>query len=103
VVIAGMSLVAALRLVGHDCWPRARFGIVAALTVAIGVAVIIVIEWLSVEAYRRWAYTEMMPVIPAFGFRLGLSPVLQWLVVPVAGLLANRRAPGMRPRSADAY
>ena len=26
--------------------------------------------------------SEWMPVIPLFGFRLGLSPLLQWIVVP---------------------
>ena len=90
VVIAGAALVAGLVLFGQDRWPHARFGAVAAVTVATGVAVTIVIERLSVEVYRRWSYAEAMPVISVLGFDLGLSPVLQWLVVPTIGLVIVR-------------
>jgi hypothetical protein len=29
-----------------------------------------------------------MPIIPVFGVRLGLSPLLQWIVVPLAAFAA---------------
>ena len=40
-------------------------------------------EWLNIEVRQAWAYRDAMPVIPVLG--AGLSPVLQWIIVPLAG------------------
>ena len=37
-------------------------------------------EWLNVEIRRSWSYTAAMPVVPFLG--TGLTPLLQWLIVP---------------------
>lgn len=46
-----------------------------------GVAITIVIEIYSTTIAERWAYGPLMPIIPLIS--VGLSPVLQWIIVPV--------------------
>jgi hypothetical protein len=48
--------------------------------VAIGVVITILMEWLATQVFGRWAYAEAMPVVPVLG--VGLSPLLQWIVLP---------------------
>lgn len=91
--IIGMSSVgAALLLAGAPEWPRARFGPVLVLTLAIGVGVTVYLEWLNVEIRRAWTYAEAMPRLPPLG--TGLAPVLQWMLLPPVALLVARRRGG---------
>src|SRR5205807_9351338 len=48
----------------------------------LGVAYTAFSEWLNIVVRQSWAYSERMPLIPLFGFRIGLSPLLQWIIVP---------------------
>jgi fructose-specific phosphotransferase system IIC component len=48
--------------------------------VAVGVLITILMEWLATQVLDRWTYAESMPVIPLLG--VGLSPLLQWVVLP---------------------
>jgi hypothetical protein len=48
--------------------------------VLLGVGYTVFSEWLNVGIRQSWSYTEAMPVLPLFG--TGLTPFLQWLVVP---------------------
>jgi hypothetical protein len=63
-----------------------------AVVVALGVTTTIAIEWISTRWLGRWAYREMMPVDPILG--IGLSPLAQWIVVPVLALWTLRRRSG---------
>ena len=69
---------------------RPRFGPLGAfafLAAAQGLA----LEWVSLRL-ERWTYGPAMPVEPIFG--LGLTPILQWLILPLAVLWAvGRREP----------
>lgn len=84
VLIALAVLAGALVAVGNTAWPTRRAGRVAIVTMAAGLAYTVFSEWLNVEVRRSWAYSDLMPVLPPFG--TGLSPLLQWLVVPAAAL-----------------
>lgn len=48
--------------------------------VAVGVLATIVIERLATGPLGRWTYSDAMPVVPLLG--VGLSPLLQWIVLP---------------------
>ncbi|MGH7365438.1 MAG: hypothetical protein ACREK9_03430 [Candidatus Rokuibacteriota bacterium] len=48
--------------------------------VAAGVLITIFMEWLATQVLGRWMYAETMPVVPLLG--VGLSPLLQWIVLP---------------------
>ena len=69
--------------------------LVGALTVAIGLGYTIASERLNVGLVR-WTYADAMPVVPVLD--VGLSPLAQWIAVPLAAfwLLGRLRrgAPG---------
>lgn len=89
ILIALGCLVAALVLVGSSAWPRDGFIRVLWLSVTLGLAYTAYSEWLNVEVRRSWTYSSAMPTIPPFG--TGLSPVLQWFLLPTLGLVWARR------------
>lgn len=47
---------------------------------AVGVALTVGFEYYYTQVSMRWSYSELMPLVPPFG--TGLSPLLQWLVIP---------------------
>jgi hypothetical protein len=79
-LIGGAALMIALLLIGDGRWPHAGFGRVAIVAGGCGLAYTVFSEWLNTEIRFSWAYTIWMPIIPVIG--TGLSPFLQWLVVP---------------------
>jgi len=50
------------------------------LYVAIGIGLTIGFEYYYTNISLRWTYSELMPRVPPFG--TGLSPLLQWLIIP---------------------
>jgi hypothetical protein len=88
-MIGALSLGAAWLLTGARRWPAQGFGRVALATTVFGVGATFVLEWLNVELWRNWAYAAAMPRLPPLG--TGLTPVLQWLLLPALFLVAARR------------
>ena len=82
-LISAACLLAALLAAGSSAWPTARFWRVAALAIILGVAYTVFSEWLNLVVRQSWAYSDLMPIVPPFG--TGLSPLLQWIVIPLAG------------------
>ena len=95
IMIAGLSLLAALVVLGARTWPTERFLPVVAVTILIGIAATIFGEWLNTSVRKSWTYSVLMPVVPWIG--TGLSPLLQWIVVPVLGFAAVKRNRGRTP------
>lgn len=98
-LIAVASLVAALMLAGSPGWPAKRFHAVAALTIALGVLYTVYSEWLNVSVRGSWSYAARMPTLPPLG--TGLSPLLQWIVVPGLALAAARPPGGGRSSASE--
>ena len=90
-VIAACALTLALLLAGAPRWPRDRFWPIATLTVAFGLAYTVFSEWLNVVVRTSWAYSDLMPTVSVAGSKIGLSPLLQWIVVPGAAFAIMRR------------
>lgn len=87
-------------LLAGDGWPHERcaFRRVAAITIAGGVGYTVFSEWLNTTVRKSWAYSELMPIVP--GLEIGLSPLAQWIVMPLLGFWwARRTCP--RVRSAE--
>lgn len=61
------------------------------LFVAVGATVTVAIERLVLEGLwiQEWRYSPSMPVLPGIG--VGLSPVLQWLLLPPLVIWFARR------------
>tara|TARA_R110002094_G_scaffold142996_10_gene133152 strand:+ start:756 stop:1238 length:483 start_codon:yes stop_codon:yes gene_type:complete len=83
ILIAMSALMLALILAGQG-WPFAQQTRrrVIVLTVAFGLGYTLFSEWLNIVIREAWAYSDLMPVIPVLD--AGLSPVLQWIVIPIA-------------------
>ena len=83
VLIATATLVLALLLTGSG-WPGQRSAVrrVVALTLVLGVGYTLFSEWLNIVVREAWAYSDLMPIVPVLN--AGLSPLLQWIVIPAA-------------------
>lgn len=91
-LIALSALTLSLVLVGNRDWPAHRFRRVAALAVAFGIGYTVFSEWLNIVVRAAWAYSEFMPVLSVLGVDVGLSPGLQWGVVPILAMRQARRS-----------
>jgi hypothetical protein len=87
-VIAFVSLVIALIGTWAVDWPQQNFRRVAVQAIGLGIAYTAFSEWLNVYVRRSWAYADWMPTVTIGTVRIGLSPLLQWLVVPTLAFLA---------------
>lgn len=91
VLIALAALTGALLLVGRRGWPVDRFKAVFAMTLVFGLAYTAFSEWLNIVRRAAWAYSAWMPVVSLGVFDVGLSPLLQWLIVPSLAFWRARR------------
>lgn len=95
-LIATAVLVLALLVFGEADWPAAGAGRVFAAALVMGIGYTIFSEWLNVTVREAWAYSTWMPVVPLVG--TGLSPMLQWIVVPglayATAVRSSKRLPG---------
>ena len=83
VLITTVTLAAAVAFARRFRWPP--FGRRMVFTaIVLGAGYTIFSEWLNVEIRRSWSYTAAMPVVPFLG--TGLTPLLQWLIVPSMAL-----------------
>ncbi len=101
-LIAASTLTLALLLVGDRRWPRERFWPTAILTIGFDLVYTVFSEWLNVVARAAWTYSDWMPIVSIAGLEVGLSPLLQWIVVPGAAFAVMRwvttnRTDGGRP------
>jgi hypothetical protein len=90
-LIAGTALLLVLVLVRARDWPARGFWKVALLAIVLGVVYTGFSEWLNVSVRRTWTYSAWMPVIPIGSARIGLSPLLQWVVIPAAAFWVMER------------
>ncbi len=92
VIIAGMSLVLSITLAGTG-WPEDRQAYlrVAFAAVSMGLVYTAFSEWTN-TAKGSWTYALEMPIVP--WLKVGLTPMLQWLLIPPAlfYMLRRRRA-----------
>ena len=85
-MIATLSLIAALLLVGDRDWPNERFIPVMIAALVMGLGYTVYSEWVNTVIRQTWTYSDLMPKLPIFG--TGLSPLLQWIIVPALGFVA---------------
>ena len=67
-------------------WPASRPWTGGAMVVAGAMAYTAWSEWYNVYRAGSWGYTASMPLI----YGIGLSPLLQWLILPPVMVLAYR-------------
>jgi hypothetical protein len=92
VLIGGLALLLALILGREATLARWRWLRIALLTLVFGVGYTIFSEWMNLTVLRSWTYAESMPRARLGELEIGLSPLLQWVVLPPLALgLARRR------------
>lgn len=89
-LIGTLALLASLMLLRAPKLREWRIAPIALLSTLIATSYTIWSEWLNVEIREAWAYAEAMPRLPLGSFELGLSPLLQWLLVPTLSLCTAR-------------
>ena len=90
VLVAAGSLLLALFSVGTPLRRgEPQFTGLAVVTVLLGLAYTVFSEWANVRVRGTWAYASEMPVLPPLG--IGLTPLLQWLVISSLALALARR------------
>lgn len=85
VAISACAFVAAALAIRSWRWPRALELLPVAIYIASGLAVTIAIEWWAVSI-GRWRYAPGMATVAG----VGVSPLLQWIVVPVVLIAVAR-------------
>ena len=68
-------------------WPYTKPWLGMAVMLILTVGYTAFSEWRNVYLVHSWAYAASMPLIAG----IGASPLLQWIVVPVATLITMRR------------
>ena len=91
-LIALVTLSLALMAIGSRHWPAQQFAAVLAAVVILSVGYTVYSEYVNTIVRPSWAYSPLMPTLPWIG--TGLSPLLQWLIVPcVAFVWSGRTRP----------
>lgn len=88
ILIGMLTLIAALIATRAGPLERWHWWRIGATAVGFGLAYTALSEWLNTTVLMSWTYSEWMPLTPILP--LGISPILQWLVVPVAALVLAR-------------
>ena len=86
VVIALAAFALAAIALRRADWPASRPWTGGAIAVISAMAYTAWSEWYNVYRTGAWGYTPDMPTI----YGIGLSPLLQWLIVPPVMLVAYR-------------
>ncbi len=66
--------------------PRAAAGRLTASVSLLALAYTAFSEWMNTAISMKWAYAELMPVLQVGPWGLGISPLLQALLVPALAL-----------------
>ncbi len=87
-LIAAAALALSLLVVARERWPAEGYARVAVTATVLGVVYTAFSEWLNLVVRQSWAYSPLMPVIGG----IGLTPLLQWLVIPPLAFRFARKA-----------
>lgn len=86
ILIGAFALVLALTLAREGAVAQWRWRRIAALTALAGISYTVFSEWSNTAILGSWAYSALMPTLRIAGIEVGLSPLLQWLLLPPAAL-----------------
>jgi len=79
-VIAVVAFWVVAALVASRRWITAPIAVQVASFVGVGLTISTALEWMAIHVQARWAYGTSMPMVPVL--RVGLAPVLQWVIIP---------------------
>jgi hypothetical protein len=86
IVIGAAALIMVLILGRERALTQWRWRRIAIWTALAGAAYTVLSEWSNTAILGSWAYSGLMPTLKVAGIDIGLSPLLQWLVLPPLAL-----------------
>ena len=86
IAIGAAALIMVLVAGRERALSRWRWRRIAVWTALAGAAYTVFSEWNNTAILGSWAYSELMPELKVAGINIGLSPLLQWLVLPPLAL-----------------
>ena len=86
VLIGAIALLVALIAGREGALAGWRWRRIAVVTTIFGVAYTAFSEWMNLTVLRSWTYADSMPTIAVSTVDIGVSPLLQWLVLPPLSL-----------------
>jgi len=89
-LIGSASLGVALILGREGPMAQWRWRRIVALILVLGPGYTVFSEWLN-TTLSHWSYSQLMPTLNIAGIEIGVSPLLQWLVLPPLALYLARR------------
>ena len=97
ILIGAAALLLALVILRQPALARWQWRRIAALTTLLGLAYTVFSEWMNVSLLRSWSYTDSMPIMQLGETGIGVTPLLQWTVVPIVSLSLARRQVAVSP------
>lgn len=97
--LALVSYGAAAAVTRRAVWPLEWPGLGMPIVLIVGVGWTIWAEWNAVYITRAWTYGARMPMIGG----IGLSPLLQWIVLPLVVLTIVRASARRRRHRAGSF
>ena len=95
IIIAAVSLAAALVVTRSGAWPNRERRASTGVALMLGLGYTAFSEWHNVYVAKAWTYASSMPLLHVGGIAIGLSPLLQWIVVPAVALAVLHRKLGI--------
>lgn len=92
VLIGASALLASLILVRAGSLASWSWRRLATLTAMLGVGYTVFSEWTNTAIFGSWAYAPAMPRIDFGTIEVGLTPLVQWLVLPPLAIYLTRRS-----------
>lgn len=90
ILIAFSALAIAAIVFSRGHWPHEKYWPVAGFAVLGGIVYTAYSEWVNTHVEESWTYSTLMPTISPL--EIGLSPLLQWIVLPpIAFVVVKRR------------
>jgi hypothetical protein len=92
VLLAGTTYLLSALLFRDFVWPTRRPWTAGGFMLAAGLGFTVFSEWVNVYVTGAWDYQPTMPLVAG----IGLTPLLQWAVVPTLMLFIAHRLPAFR-------
>jgi len=96
IAIGAAALLIVLILGRERAVAQWRWRRIAVWTALAGTAYTVFSEWSNTAILGSWAYSELMPTLNVAGIDIGLSPLLQWLVLPPLALYLGGKSRRLR-------
>jgi hypothetical protein len=90
VLIGAAAVLIALLVVRAPAFEDWNWIVIGSIAASIGLAYTAFSEWMNTAIRRSWQYSPLMPLVDIGSVPIGLSPLAQWLILPLLGLYFAR-------------